>query len=301
MTSNYEKFVLNEANGVGYTQTVSGNWTSDPKFVDDALDELASRAKIVESRTNADIYSATSPDQAMTLTASSPRVLYLDGTSVNNFAITLPNPSVLSAGDGFTFHVMSGKNVVIKDHNGDEFSQIENGSTIQIHKLASSGEFEGTLTVHADGDANAFFFNNMKLSKVANGTSATDAVNKSQLDAVMSQLFPTIFGTRSVPKKLNPNINSALAQMSTTASSQDIYVCGSSDAVSCNSNVVVGSVDAGTINGQRMCIIGVSTSTVELNSTTVNVGLNGSAVLGVDDTICLRWDASKWTEVSRNF
>jgi len=116
--------------------------------------------------------------------------------------------------------------------------------------------------------------------------------------------LPTIFGSRATPRNIqSAGITVASSDMSNSATSQDIYVCGSSTGASCDSAITLTTIDAGTIDGQRMCIIGRdNTNTVTLDGgTTTNIEINGNAVLGAGKTICLRYDLTNWSEVSRNF
>ena len=116
----------------------------------------------------------------------------------------------------------------------------------------------------------------------------------------------SIFGTRGTPRKIQAaGITTAASDMSSSARAQDIYVCGSNDGTTCNANVTLTTINAGTTDGQRMCIVGRGTQAshnVTINAgTTTNIELNGNASLYAGRTICLRYDLTNWSEVSRNF
>ena len=118
--------------------------------------------------------------------------------------------------------------------------------------------------------------------------------------------IPSIFGTRAVPRNIQTaGITTAGSHMNNSVDSQDIYVCGSSTGASCDANVTLTTINAGTIDGQRMCIVGrgvQASQKVTINAgSTTNVELNGNAVLYAGRTICLRYDLTNWSEVSRNF
>jgi hypothetical protein len=115
-----------------------------------------------------------------------------------------------------------------------------------------------------------------------------------------------IFGTRGTPRDIQAaGITTAASDMSSSVRAQDIYVCGSNNGTTCNANVTLTTINAGTMDGQRMCIVGrgvQASQKVTINAgTTTNVELNGNAVLYVGRTICLRYDLTNWSEVSRNF
>lgn len=192
--------------------------------------------------------------------------------------------------------------------NGNSFGSVYAGKI-----RSANGEIAVDNVAHTlnDGSGNQIidFFGpsisvtSKKITNLADGSASNDAVNKSQLDAVLAKIFPAIFGTRSAPRNVQTGgITVSGSHMNTTSASEDIYVCGSSDGSACNSSVTLSTIDDGGFDGQRMCIIGRSaTNTVSITTSTTNVKLNGDATLALDDTLCLRHDGSDWVEVSRNF
>jgi hypothetical protein len=81
-------------------------------------------------------------------------------------------------------------------------------------------------------------------------------------------------------------------------SSEDIYIQGSGAAVDVTANPQIAD---GVTDGQRVCLIGRSNTNYVLLENGTGLVLNGSAQIGADDIICLRWDTTDWVEVSRNF
>lgn len=147
---------------------------------------------------------------------------------------------------------------------------------------SGSGGLKGLVPGPASGDAAAGKF--LK----ADGTWAVASGSST----------PTIFGSRGTPRSIvaATGITSGASHMSTSAASQDIYVEGSISGDS-----VAATISAGTIDGQRMTLIGRNNNnTVTLNGTTTNVSINGPVTLGADDIINLRWDTTNWVETSRN-
>ena len=125
----------------------------------------------------------------------------------------------------------------------------------------------------------------------SNGASAPSWVN-------VASATPTIFGSRGTPRSVvaATGITTGASHMSNSAAIQDIYVEGSAAG-----DNVCATINDGTIDGQRMTIVGRNDSnTLTFDSTTTNVIVNGSATLGANDTLTLRWDTSDWVEVSRN-
>jgi hypothetical protein len=120
----------------------------------------------------------------------------------------------------------------------------------------------------------------------------------------ITTIIPSIFGSRTTPRNVQAaGITTAASHMSASSSSQDIYVCGSNNGTTCNASITLATINQGTIDGQRMCIIGRdATRTVTLNAaSTTNIEINGNAVIRTGRTICLRYDGVNWGEVSRNF
>jgi len=110
---------------------------------------------------------------------------------------------------------------------------------------------------------------------------------------------PTIFGSTGTPRSIvaATGITTGASHMSNSDAYQDIYVEGSIAGES-----IAATVSVGTVNGQRMTIIGRNDSNVlTLDATTTNVVLNGTATLGANDILNLRFDGTNWVEVSRNF
>ena len=118
------------------------------------------------------------------------------------------------------------------------------------------------------------------------------------MNAPSDSTAPIIFGTRAAPRSVvaATGITDGASHMDSTKAVQDIYVEGSVSGDS-----VCATITAGTIDGQKMTLIGRNNSnTVTLNSTTTNVDLNGSATLGAGNVLGLRWDGTNWHEVSRS-
>lgn len=141
-----------------------------------------------------------------------------------------------------------------------------------------------------------------KISNLANGVAANDAVNKSQLDAAAASAYPAIFGSRASARLIQVSgITTGNSHMSSTVASQDVYVCGSNDGVACNTPVIASTISAGTVDGQRLCLNGRSANGVTLSIATTNVELNGIAVLTNGKVLCMKWDGTNWLEITRNF
>jgi hypothetical protein len=137
-----------------------------------------------------------------------------------------------------------------------------------------------------------------------NGVGSLGMVLTSDGSVASYQSVVGIQGSRSSPRKIQAvGITLAAGHIDDTLSSQDIYVCGSSSGASCDASITALTIAVGQFDGQRVCIIGRDdTNTVTLsNASTTNIELNGTAVLGQGDTLCLRWDTVKFHEISRSF
>jgi len=175
--------------------------------------------------------------------------------------------------------------------------------------LASSNAVGSSILALANGGSNAALtaVNGGAVYSTASALAITAAGTSGQVltsngaaaptwQAVPSAA-PTIFGSRGTPRSVvaATGITSGASHMSTSALSQDIYVQGS-----ITGNSVAATITAGTVDGQRMVIIGRNdTQTVTLNSTTTNVALNGPITMGAGDVIELRWDTTNWHEMNR--
>lgn len=111
---------------------------------------------------------------------------------------------------------------------------------------------------------------------------------------------PRVFGSRASPGNVvgATGIVSGSGLMSATEIDQITFVQGSGGAVTVVSSPAI---QAGTIIGQRMQIIGRSnTNTVTLTNSSGQLELNGNITLGLSDVLNLLWDGTAWVETSRN-
>ena len=110
----------------------------------------------------------------------------------------------------------------------------------------------------------------------------------------------TIFGTYASPRSITASggITAVLGHMSTTAMSQVIFVQGSGGAVDITASP---QIQAHTTVGARIVIIGRSnTNTLKLDDGT-GLGINGTAILGLTQSLEFIWDGNVWCEINRNF
>jgi hypothetical protein len=226
-------------------------------------------------------------------------VISPDSTAVADFKLA----GTLSMINGEVFNIVNRSSLSVPVKT---FTNASIGTIAPNHRMTvvwgGSSWYASTSPVISN--TNEFNMASAKIIGLANGTDANDAVNLSQLNAKadIGDLRPQQRGTRIAPKAIQTlGITVASGNMGYDAARQDIYVCGSSNGTDCNDNVVISTIGVGMNPGQRMCLIGRSSFTVELNSSTSNVAINGNAVLGVNDTICLRFDSLEWVEESRNF
>ena len=108
------------------------------------------------------------------------------------------------------------------------------------------------------------------------------------------------FGTQASPRTVatGTGITSGAAHMSTTANDQTIIAKGPSSgtsAVSANPQI-----QAGTIVGQKMEIIGGSTTDLFTLSTGTGLSLNGEWVSNKQASLGLTWDGILWNERTRS-
>lgn len=108
----------------------------------------------------------------------------------------------------------------------------------------------------------------------------------------------TIFGSRGTPRNIDANgITDSLSHMIAGAGRQKIYVQGDGGAIDITANP---QIQAGTIDGQEMILVGRSDTNTVLLEDGNGLSLNGSCLLGSNVTITLSWDTSVWVEVSRS-
>lgn len=227
--------------------------------------------------------------------------------SVSNVVLTSEVSGILPIANGGTNSstALSGSSIMVS--NGTSVIQGSAGTTTTVlHGNAAGTPSYSAISLTADvsgilpranggtGLSAAGTIGNVLTS---NGT---DWISSPDADSI------AIFGTRSTPRNIQAaGITTAASDMSSSARAQDIYVCGSNNGTTCNANVTLTTINAGTTDGQRMCIVGrgvQATQKVTINAgTTTNVELNGNAVLYAGRTICLRYDLTNWSEVSRNF
>jgi len=164
--------------------------------------------------------------------------------------------------------------------------------------IANGGTNNGSLSVAAGV---VYYGDGTKLVGLAAGSSgqllqSNGAAAPSWTN--VASATPTIFGSRGTPRSVvaATGITTGASHMSNSAAIQDIYVEGSAAG-----DNVCATISDGTIDGQRMTIIGRNNSnTLTFDNTTTNVVVNGSITLGADDILTLRWDSDSWTEISRN-
>lgn len=164
--------------------------------------------------------------------------------------------------------------------------RIKSDGTINIAGFAAAG----VVTNSATGD----------LATVAPGTSGNVLTSNGSawVSATPASASPTIFGTRGSPRSIvaATGITSGASHMSTSAIYQDIYLAGSVAGDS-----VCATITAGTIDGQRMTLIGRDdTQTLTINNTTTNVDTNGPWTGGASNVLKLRWDTVNWHEEGRS-
>lgn len=168
-----------------------------------------------------------------------------------------------------------------------------NGTSIGFGSLdlTAAGTVGSSILGHANGGTDVAAAGTAGNVLTSNGTSWASSAP--------SGATPTIFGSRGTPRSVvaATGITSGASHMSASAISQDIYVSGSISGDS-----IAATITAGTIDGQRMTIVGRDdTQTVTLDGTTSNFGNNnGPMTLGANSIIALRWDTSAWVEITRS-
>lgn len=106
-------------------------------------------------------------------------------------------------------------------------------------------------------------------------------------------LSRSVSGTRGSPLSIT-----AVGGISFSAiGDEDQYIQGSGGAVDISATP---QIQAGSVDGQRLCLIGRSNDNTVLFENGSGLVLNGPAELSEDDTLCVRWDGTNWVEVSRN-
>lgn len=252
---------------------------------------------------------------AVTASGTSGGIPYFSGsTTLASSAALAANQLVLGGGAGTapstlgslgtTTTVLHGNAAGAPTFGAIVNSDITNGTIDLTTKvtgalpIANGGTNNASLSVSA---GSVYYGDGTKLVALAPGTSGyllqSNGTSAPSWVAVASAT-PTIFGSRGTPRSIvaATGITSGASHMSTTAAIQDIYVEGSAAG-----DNVCATITAGTIDGQRMTIIGRNDSnTLTFNSTTTNVVVNGSWTGGANDIITFRWDTSAWVEIDRN-
>lgn len=193
--------------------------------------------------------------------------LSLAGQVLSLQAATASVPGALTAADFVTFNGKQPAGNYITALTGSVIAAGPGSASSVLSSLVSAGSCTNcNITFNVEGRATAY----------ANGTAAGS----------------TIVGSRASPTAIT-----AVGGISfTAATATDNYIQGSGGAVTVTANPQIA---AGTVDGQRLVLIGRSaTNTVTLADGT-GLSLNGSWVGGLDSMIALRWDGTNWAEISR--
>lgn len=194
--------------------------------------------------------------------------LSLAGQALSLQAATASVPGALTAADFVTFNGKQAAGNYVTAGTGDATFAGPGSATVTFATVNSNvGTFTNpSVTVNAKGLVTA----------ISNGAAAG----------------ATIVGSRASPTAIV-----AAAGISYSAASQtDNYIQGSGGPVTVSANP---QITAGTVDGQRLVLIGRSaTNTVTLADGT-GLSLNGAWVGGLDSMIALRWDGTNWAEISR--
>ena len=130
---------------------------------------------------------------------------------------------------------------------------------------------------------------------------STDTQDALDLKADLTDITPTIFGTRAVPRSIvaGTGITAGASHMSTTAVSQTIFLKGSSSGendISANPQI-----EAGTLVGQLMTLIGRNSDDyIKLdhgNGVDLSGGSSWFSFVGC--CLVLEWDGTNWYEKTR--
>lgn len=162
---------------------------------------------------------------------------------------------------------------------------------VKVSAAISSLTGDGTTS----GSGAAAFTLTTVNSNVGSFTNANVTVNAKGLVTAVSN--GTAAGSTIVGTRASPTAITAVGGISyAAATATDNYIQGSGGAVTVTANPQIA---AGTVDGQRLVLIGRSaTNTVTIADGT-GLSLNGSWVGGLDSMIALRWDGTNWAEISR--
>lgn len=196
--------------------------------------------------------------------------LSLSGQQVSLQAATNSVPGALTAADHTAFAAKQAAGNYATDGSGD-VSWTAPGGGGAVTTLLASVVSAGSCT-----NCNVTYDAKGRITAATNGTAAG----------------ATIVGSRASPTAITAGGGISYSAATTT----DNYIQGSGGPVTVTANPQVA---AGTVDGQRLVLIGRSaTNTVTIADGT-GLSLNGSWVGGLDSVLVLRWDGTNWAEVSR--
>jgi len=287
---------LSASGVVGNVLTSDGSvWTSSalPDSVDELNGLVATSQTFAVGTSGVDfnISSVGSVHNFNIPTASASNRGALSSADFSSFAAKVDGPASSVDGVIALFDSTTGK--LLKEASGTGVAHLTAG-VLSVSNVDLASEVTGALPI-ANGGTGLTSAGTSGYVLTSNGSSFS-------MQPIPST-FPVIFGTRASPRKVQvAGLTVADGHISNSAVSQDVYVCGSSDGVSCNAAIDATTIDAGTVDGQRLCVIGRDAAAgVTIKSTTTNVEINGNADLKPIRSICFRWDGSLWSEISRNF
>lgn len=114
---------------------------------------------------------------------------------------------------------------------------------------------------------------------------------------------PVIFGSRASPRSIVPGtgVVSASSHMSTTEMIQTIFI--ESSAAAAETDVSASPpIQAGTIVGQRILLIGrSSTAVLKFLASSSGIDINGDWLSYAGCSLLLEWDGTNWYEISRRY